>query len=1334
MIRRDRRRTLKRVLFRSHIVIAGSAVGMLLAALVALRMQRESARHLAEGSAATAQRAEALMGEVHRSTSALRGWMLLQDPAQRTERAAAWTAIDDHLDDLGRRLPAGLVQELTRTLRDLQEIQWVIEDQAHSPGRWAVRHALTEEVGPVADNAFRLLEAILGLEEDAPLTPAHRRMLLELAGMRGALTEIVRALDRFGRAPDAGGGARLAPLFARLDAHVAGLKSVAGKPTTDQAQLVVSLAREIGALEGLADGVLRLGAGGGDDRVERLMQQQALPLTRAASKMLDDLADDAVRSMREDTRRVEKMGDLGLVVLLAFFALTGVFAVGLSVTGARRLAGPVQSLARASAALSRGQLEGDLPPADVEELAQLIRAFNRMRHDLREREEALQASEKHLVAQNQELSSQHAVERVLGQLGHRMQGELSVEELAGRALDSLLRATGAPAGALFARLGDDPVAERLAAAGWVPQPGEHTVAKPGEGVSGRALATGAVVDAAGLPAGFLRVDGGVGQAATTQVTAFPIRLGGDVIGVLELGGFTPLGDDARDLVRRAEESVALALVAAIRRWRLREALDVTQRQATSLRAQAEELQQQGEELRQTNEELAHQADALRASEQRLQQQQEELRAANEELEQQAQALEASRSALEEQNAELQTARGLLERRAEELEQASTYKSEFLANMSHELRTPLNSLLILSKLLVENRAGTLTDEQLEWARTIHSSGTDLLGLINDILDLSKVEAGKLDVHIDAVRLSDISARVQETLGPSAAARHLALSVEVAEDAPIALQTDGARLEQILLNLLSNALKFTPEGRVTLRMGRPDASLALTRPELVSGPAVAFEVSDTGIGISEDHQALIFEAFRQADGSTSRRYGGTGLGLSITREMTARLGGEVYLRSTQGGGSTFTVVLPEAGPPASEDGPAPQGGAPVAVEPADQGGFPERFDGGPTPGPPALLVVEDDDVLRKTLVALAEARGFRVVGVRTGEEALEVAAARPLVGILLDIGLPGVDGWAVLDRLRESPRTAGIPVHILSGRADVATAQARGATVGLVKPVSPEALMRELEGLLSPGATRRVLLLDDRPTDQQAVSLALQQLGVEVDVATTVAAADQALGGSTYDCVVMDIALHDGSSLPLLRRLGAAKRPPVILHTARSLSEEEEADLRRYARAIVMKAGASSDRLVDEVRLFLRAVSERMPTPVPPPPATGRPGVDVLAGRTILLCDDDIRNVFALSRLLEQNGVDVLVARNGAEALRVLDAHVGTVDLILMDIMMPEMDGYEAMGRIRADPRFGDLPIVAVTAKAMRGDAERCVASGASDYLSKPVDSQRLLALLRVWLGR
>lgn len=852
-----------------------------------------------------------------------------------------------------------------------------------------------------------------------------------------------------------------------------------------------------------------------------------------------------------------------------------------------------------------------------------------------------------------------------------------------------------------------------------------------EGVAGQVARDERIRHLHGGDDAVLELQTSLGRLPVRERILAPISSDGAVVGIIELGR-TRAGEQDRldvELLERCAETIGMALRASLLRAQLVVLLEESQRQG-------EELQAQQEELRVANEELEEQSRSLLQSQSHLEEQQAELEQSNVQLEERTHELEAQKQAL-------LVAQSQLVRNSNELAATSRYKSEFLANMSHELRTPLNSSLILAKLLADNKDGTLTEEQVKYARAILSSNNDLLALINDILDLSRIEAGHVELADEVVVTDSVLQRLRETFEPMARQKGLALQIEADALAPSQLVVDSQRLQQILKNLLANAVKFTEHGKVSLHVRAGGQG------------RIRFEVCDSGIGIAREQLQVIFEAFRQADGSTRRRYGGTGLGLSISRDLAERMGGSIQVDSEPGRGSCFILELPLRGAPVSEPGevpaaastaPAPQPAPPIAartpvaptvasVAPitasvADDRGRRERAGR-------LILAVEDDATFAEALVALAHELDFDCVVAGTAEEALTLASELRPNGILLDIGLPDVSGLSVLERLKRNPDTRHIPVHVVSAMDRSQVARELGAIGFAIKPTTRERLVTAIEQLeqTSQRDVRRLLIVEDDSELRHNLELLLGRDQLQIVAVGTLAGALEQLSTVTFDCMVMDLSLPDGSGYDLLEHMAGNDDvgfPPVIVYTGRALGREEEQRLRRYSKSIIIKGARSPERLLDEVTLFLHSVEASLPTDQQRLLREARRRDTVLDGRTVLLAEDDVRNIFALSSVLEPLGVTLEIARNGQEAVDRLAER--EVDLVLMDIMMPEKDGLAAMREIRAQRHLQDLPIIALTAKAMPDDRERCLQAGANDYIAKPIDVDKLVSLCRVWCSR
>jgi signal transduction histidine kinase/CheY-like chemotaxis protein len=966
--------------------------------------------------------------------------------------------------------------------------------------------------------------------------------------------------------------------------------------------------------------------------------------------------------------------------------------------------GVIRSLARVSEGLRRfggGDFDRPIPGAlGNDELAELARQANQMAQSLKRL--------------GQERDQNDWVREAVAGLGQELRGELEPAELASRAVRFLARHLGAPVAALYYYLQGDRELVLLGHYGGTPaDAGAAPKFRIGEGLVGQAALGEEITVVEAPPADYLRVRSGLGEGAPKAIVLLPLRHLGRARGVLELALFAPWSARGAEVLTLVQESLVIALEVALARVATRQLLAETQRQAARLA-------EQEEELRATNEELEAQ--------------QEELRETNQELTEQATELEAQRRSLQENNRELDEARGRLEQKAAELSTVSAYKSQFLANMSHELRTPLNSMLLLSNLLAENDGHNLTDKQIEFAKTIHTAGKDLLVLINQVLDLAKIEAGKREINVAPVPLRQVAEHARRIFEPLAHDKGIRLVVEISDEIPEVVQTDGRRTEQILTNLLGNAIKFTARGEVALRITRAAATARFRRADLRLDNAVTFAVSDTGLGIAPEDQERIFAPFEQVDGAIDRRYGGTGLGLSISRELAELLGGELQVESTLGQGSTFRLYLPlaltaglDVSPPPRTPSPTVAAGrAHIPLPPTASASPPASRESGDM-----LLVIEDDRGFAEAFTDVVRKQGLDCLVAADGQTGLRLARERQPMGIVLDVRLPDTDGWRVMEELRFDPATARIPVHFVSAVDGASRGLALGAVGYLTKPATRDDLVRVVESLIAKAAdgAGRVLVVEDDVLTGDSVAKQLTEERLEVRRAMNAGQAWEALEQDRFGCMVLDLSLPDMDGLELIEKLRVrhgTQMPSVLIYTARALSKGETRALEAHAAAVVLKDGSSTNRLIEEVRLFTRRLKDRLgarsnrgvPLPL---------GVLKLTGKKILIADDDMRTVYALSATLRAKGVEVLVADNGKAALDALERRPD-LDAVLMDIMMPEMDGFEATRRIRQDARFQRLPIIALTAKVMNGDPENCIAAGATAYMSKPIDSDRLLALL------
>ena len=1014
-----------------------------------------------------------------------------------------------------------------------------------------------------------------------------------------------------------------------------------------------------------------------------------------------------------------------IIVSFVFMIAVIVLTIFLS----KSITKPVANLLKTTNDFTIGKTDAKVLIDSSDEIGELGQAINNMIDSI--------------VTSNKEIEQQNWLKTGQTDLNDKMRGELDHITLAQNAINYIAEYSKAQIGAIYLN-SENNTFKLVGSYAYSKRKNLSNECKLGEGIIGQAALEKKLILITDIPDDYIKINSGLGEAVPKNILAVPFMYEDQVKGVIELGSFHDFDDNTIEFLKQATENIGINFNSAESRTKLQELLEKTQQQA-------EELQSQQEELRQTNEELEEQAQHLKESESRLQAQQEELRQTNEELEEKTQSLEEQKEDIRKKNTDLEEAQKMLEQRAQELEITSKYKSEFLANMSHELRTPLNSLLILSKILFQNKDNNLTNKQVEFAQTIHAAGTELLNIINEILDLAKVESGKAEVNIEKITIVDLAADIEKNYKHLVEDKGLKFKIQTAKALPKSLFTDEQRLKQIIKNFISNAIKFTEKGSINISIKRPGKEIALSNSGLVRENALAISVSDSGKGIPKDKHKVIFEAFQQEDGTTSRKFGGTGLGLSIAKEMARLLGGEIQLKSEVGKGSTFTLFISDLKdrhveleieePEMEEIKRTPQPArkmealkstkSVVAVDlPDDKNNIADEDR--------TILIVEDDVKFAKILIDLAHERKFKCLVAQQGRMGLQFAEQYKPDAIILDIGLPDIDGWTVMEKLKDNPDTRHIPVHFMSASDRTMEALRMGAIGFVTKPVSMEGLevaFTKIENIISK-SIKNLLVVEDDEIQRKSIIELIGNSDVRTTAIESGKQAFELLKTNSFDCLVLDLGLEDLSGFELLQMIEAEpsiSHIPIIIYTGKEISRQEEAKLKKHAESIIIKGVRSPDRLFDEVTLFLHRVEANLPEDKQRILQMIHDKEMLFQNKNILLVDDDMRNVFALSNVLEEKGMNVIIGKNGKEGLDLLENN-GSVDLVLMDIMMPEMDGYEAMRKIREKKKFEKLPMIALTAKAMKGDRTKCIDAGANDYLSKPVDPDKLLSLLRVWLYR
>ena len=1187
----------------------------------------------------------------------------------------------------------GFAGEVTRVAREVGT-EGKLGGQAQVPGVAGVWKDLTDNVNLLAANLTtqvrniaEVTTAVAGGDLSKKITVDVRGEILrlketintmvdQLNGFAGEVTRVAREVGTEGKL----GGQAQVP-------------GVAGtwKDLTDNVNLLAT--NLTGQVRNIAEVTTAVAGGDLSKKITVNVSGEILRLKETINTMVDQLngfAGEVTRVARE----VGTEGKLGGQAQVPGVAGTWKDLTDNVNSMATNLTGQVRNIAEVATAVTKGDLTRSIQVDALGEVAELKDKLNTMVDQLR------------LTTERN--TEQDWLKTNLAKFTNMLQGQRDLGTVGRLMLSELTPLVGAHQAVIYQIQNEDEQTFRLlsvyADSG---SSGHPEVIHVGEGLIGQCAADRRQILISDMPAEVRPITSGLFQAIPKSIIVLPVLFENQVKAVIEiasLGHFTEL---QIAFLEQFTASIGIVLNSIEATMQTESFLQQSQKLASELQAQQGELQQ-----------------------------------TNEQLEQKAQQLAERNVEVERKNQEIEQARRAVEEKATELALTSRYKSEFLANMSHELRTPLNSILILGQQLADNPEGNLEAKQVEFARTIHGAGTDLLNLISDILDLSKIESGTVTVDAEEIFFSNVLETVARPFRHQAESQGLSFDVQIDPNLGRSIVTDSKRLQQVLKNLLSNALKFTAQGSVRLRVLTAQVGW---RPDNVSlgqaSSVVAFEVTDTGVGIPVEKQKIVFEAFQQADASTSRKYGGTGLGLAISRELAALLGGELTLRSTPGMGSTFTLYLPTmyTGPRtavrllAAGTAPVPQVSLPDHL--ADQ--FPDDRHN-LQPGERTLLIVEDDPNYAGILVDAAHTAGLKALVTSRGAEALDLALEYKPVAMSLDIFLPDMLGWNVLSQFKRTLETRHIPVQVLTMDEDRQQGLSRGAFSYINKPTTTEGLsaaLLRINDYVKP-RKKRLLIAEDNEVEQFSITELLSHPDLEIAVTGTGRGALENLREQHYDCMVLDLRLPDLSGFEVLEEIQndeALADLPVVVFTGRELSAEEDARLHTMARSIVVKGAASPERLLDETALFLHQVAADLPADKQRMLERLHNSDELLAGRTVLVVDDDTRNIFALSSALERRGMRVLTSTTGREAISLLEASP-EIGVVLMDIMMPEMDGYETIAQIRGKPAFRRLPIIALTAKAMKGDREKCLEAGASDYLAKPVNTEQLLSALRLWLHR
>ncbi|MGR3317607.1 MAG: response regulator [Candidatus Anammoxibacter sp.] len=1301
---------------------------------------------LAEVRTPTVQASLTMLNGVNHSLAALRGWMIIEDERFRKERRIAW---DDEIRPAHRKLQdistrghgsssnSRNLETVENYLTELRGYQQEIEDIAHTKENTPAVKILMDEAVPLAEIMAKNITMMIDLEKEQEATPIRKELFGIMADIRGSLglglanmrTYILTGNEKF-----------KAEFLRQWDKNTRRFDSLGENVnmlTSEQIEAYNIFRKNRMIFTTLPKKMFDIRESNEWNLANAWLKTKAAPIAFDIKGIVERLVKDQNELISSDINRInlhkKYMDNINLIIL----AVSIPFAVIVAFFVTRAVTGPVSRLTNIAIQLGKGELSVRSNINTDDEIGLLAQSFDKMANDL--------------DSLSKKQNDQNWLNTNIANITSKSQLTLDLESLASLFITEITPLMQAAYSVVYIKEieEDEPVFTLYGSYGCKNQENVTLRFRLQEGLIGQCAFEKRPILLTRVPSNHIKVVTALGKSSPINILLQPFLAKNDVVGVIEIASFHEFTHIQEKLLIELSQPVA-NIINAIQANRTEELLTKTQELLEESQAQSEQLQTQQEELKTTNEELV-------ASEETLKTQQEELKSANEELEEsgqnlktQQEELEESNKTLEDQRADIEMKNIEIEKKAYDLGLSSKYKSEFLANMSHELRTPLNSILLLSRFLIENKDNNLQKDQVEMAENISASGKDLLNLINDILDLAKIESGKVELILEDVLLNSVKAYVEQNFNHQAKDKGLVLKTKLANGLPDYIYTDMRKTEQVLKNLISNALKFTAAGTIVFSVRRPDSNINFVNANLRHNTCIAFVVQDTGPGIPKERQVEIFEAFKQMDGTINRKYGGTGLGLSISNELARLMGGEIHVQSEEGKGSTFTLYLPdkieklESSEPETVESVKPQSVFTPSTE-SNQTVNNEKIQvvqsipddrGDIVAGDKTLLIIEDDINFAQILMKLGREKGFKCVATVDGESGLQLVHDCNASAIILDIRLPGINGMIVLDRLKEDPKTRHIPVHMFSVEDNKHTAIKFGAVGFHTKPVSSEEIeesFRRIEHVIS-GKLKQILVVEDDEIARKAITELLGNGDITISSVSTGGEALKILRSKCFDCMVLDLGLDDMSGFDLLEKIkndADLATIPVIVYTGKELSKEEEANLRRYTESIVVKGVKSHERLLDEASLFLHRVEANLPKEKQRMIRMVHNTEDIFKDKTVLLVDDDMRNVFALKKFLQNKGLEVVVAANGQESLEALDKDP-EIDIVLMDIMMPVMDGYEAMQKIREQDRFKNLSIIALTAKAMKEDRAKCIQAGANDYLPKPVDIDKLTSLLRVWL--
>ena len=1045
--------------------------------------------------------------------------------------------------------------------------------------------------------------------------------------------------------------------------------------------------------------------------------------------ILGDINNEEERLLQNRNADLIKMEKETRVIMLTGGALATIAAIIIASLSIRMIVNPVKVVTNTFREIAEGEvnLEARLMSNSEDEIGKMARYFNIFMTKLKE-----------LISENR---NQSWLTTGRAELNEEMRGVREINTLSSRIITYICRYLNMQIGRFYVKT-DSNTFKVFGSYSYNSSEGSPDEFNIGEGLVGQATLEDKIVLVQDVPADYMKIISGLGEAVPKNILIAPCMYHEEIECIIELGSFNQFTDVQLKFIEQVSENIATSINLTKAQTKMEVLLNKTL-------VQAEELQVQQEELRQNNEELEEQAKILKQSEMNLQTQQEELRVSNEELEEQTKKLEQQKRDISENNKLLRKANHEIEGKAKELEIANKYKSEFLANMSHELRTPLNSIIVLSQLLENKKANEpLTEKQLEYSKTIHSSGKNLLRLIDDILDLSKVESGKIDINFDQVNLAELAENTKSLFTPIILQKNIDFKIEIEDGLPEKIISDEQRLQQIINNLLSNAFKFTETGYVKMNICRPkEEDIKNYKIEENVNKLISIEIIDTGIGIPADKQTLIFEAFKQVDGTISRKYGGTGLGLSISRELARLLGGNIYLKSEEGKGSKFTLVFLDNDNMeqvklnkeeySSIDKNYHDNLEEKIISENDINEFTkdEHYES-KKEDEKLLLIIEDDEQFSTLLSELAYKKNYKVLIEKNSDEAIKLAVKYKPYAILLDIGLANNSGVRVVDKLQNLEYTKNIPIHIISWKEDKNSYdKMKNLVWHIKKPYNLEELYNlfdKIETSLS-NDSKKLLIVDEDKSQSNMIYNNLNERGFKITTLESGLDAYKLLKDEQFDCMILDLNLKDMNGIDLVNKLKEENLVnfPILIYTEGNITQEEEDKLNKYTESIIIKGNNSIDRLLDEVSLFFHSVDSNIDNKNFENIKFSEEKENLLNNKNILIVDDDMRNVFSLTSAIEEKGMNVVVGRNGSEGIKKL-YEKNNIDLILMDVMMPEMDGYTAMKEIRKEKQFDNIPIIAITAKSMKEDRQKCIEAGSNDYLTKPVDINKLISLLKVWL--